>query len=129
MTQAAVASGDAARALALLQQLTAMCDETTRVLPNDPSRISAMLESFEETLALLAPVLEVVGKSPSESRDTVIAAALHAADRHQALLDAISRELDRLSHAIASINVASQVTAAYAGGSPVTMRAVFQANG
>lgn len=107
-----------AHAIALLQHVAVMCDETRERIGVDPSRIESMLEAFEQTLATLAPVLERFGETPGAALDAVLAAARHAMDRHQALLDAMALELQRLERAIAETDVAEQATAAYGNAKP-----------
>jgi hypothetical protein len=127
---AAIAAGsDAARAIAMLQQLAALCDETTRTARDDPARITTMLESFEETLALLAPVFEALGRSPGASLDAVWLAASTATDRHQALLRSMRHELDRLSRAITDVDLSSRAVASYGSCGPEALRGGFEAHG
>lgn len=123
--------GAAAEAFAvgLLQQLAAMCDETRRQAASDPARILVMLESFEEMLATLAPTLERLGDSPAVVRDAVLAAARHATGNHQALLDAMSLELDRLARAIAESDHGASAAAAYDRAEASTLRPAFEVHG
>lgn len=122
-------SADEARALALLQQLASLCDETRRTASANPDAVNAMLATFEETLAILAPVLERIGNSPAASRDTVLEAARYAADRHQALIASMSLEVDRLSRSIAEMDHAMRASAGYAEATPSAPRGGFEARG
>lgn len=106
-----------------------MCDETRRQAATDPARITLMLESFEEMLALLAPILERLGDSPGVSRDAVLAAARNVAGRHDALMDAMSLELERLARAIAETDNAAHATVAYDSAQPGSSRVAFEARG
>lgn len=123
------AGTEEAYAVGLLQQLAAMCDETRRTASSDPARINVMLESFEETLATLAPTLERLGSSPTASRDVVLAAATHASNCHQGLMDAMSLELDRLGRAIAEIGQGGNANAAYANANRPVTRLAFETQG
>lgn len=125
MTFPASSGADEAYAVGLLQQITAMCDETRRALPNDPGRISTMLDAFEETLATLAPMLDRIGRSPTVSRDAVLAAAQHASTAHQSLIDAMSLELERLGRAIAENGNAASATNAYNAAQRVGTQHIF----
>jgi hypothetical protein len=105
---------DEACAIGMLQQMACLCDDTRRTASSDPSRIAVMLETFEETLATLAPVLERLGASPGASRDTVLAAAHQATASHNSLIEAMALELDRLGRAISESDYAANATHAYA---------------
>jgi hypothetical protein len=118
-----------AHAIGLLQQIAVLCDETRRHAASDPARIGQALEAFEETLASLAPVLESLGNSPVESLDAVRSAAHHAAGSHQALLDAMSLELDRLGRAIAESDTAAHASVAYAAQPAAPRIQGFEARG
>ena len=120
---------DEAHAIALLQQLAVMCDETRHVASDDPVRITAMLAVFEETLATLAPVLERLGASPSAARDAVLSAARQAVSSHGALADAMTAEIARLGRAITDTEHAAQATQAYASHMAVAARTGFEAQG
>jgi hypothetical protein len=123
------APAEEAYAIGLLQQLAAMCDETRRSSSCDASRITMMLDSFEATLATLAPLLERLGDSPNVSRDSVLAAAKHATDSHQGLMDAMSLELERLGRAIVDAEHSAHGAAAYANANSPSTRPAFQALG
>lgn len=123
------ADAQEAYAIGLLQQLAAMCDETRRTASSDPTRINMMLESFEETLATLAPTLERMGNSPKASRDAVLAAAQHASNCHQGLMDAMSLELERLGRAIAESDQGANANAAYSNASRSAPRLAFETQG
>lgn len=127
MTQRRDAGADEARAVAMLQQLASLCDETRRTASADPAAITMMLETFEETLADLAPVLERMGSAPSASRDAVLGAARYAADRHSALLDSMSLELERLSRSIIEMDRGTQASAGYSGATGGAAHGVFEA--
>lgn len=129
MTLRRAAAADAARATGLLQHLTVLCDETRRTASADPARIDAMLGEYEATLATLAPVLERLGRSPGDARDTLLAAARQAATSHQALIDTMSLELDRLGRAITDNDHANTATHAYASAQQGAARQAFRAVG
>lgn len=118
-----------ARAVGLLQELACMCDETRQSAATDPARISVMLDTFEETLALLAPLFERLGASPGASRDAVLASAHQALQSHQALIDVMLLELDRLGRAIVQSDNADGATRAYAGFSPRPQQQTLNALG
>lgn len=122
-------AAEEAYAIGLLQQLTALCEETRLAASSDPARISVMLAAFEDTLATLAPVLERLGSSPGGSLDAVLAAARFAVDSHQAVLDAMSLELDRIGRAIAANDQGASATIAYATAHPAGARKAFEATG
>ena len=123
------AGAEEARAIAFLQQLASMCDETRRHASSDPARIADMLSVFEETLATLAPMLERIGASPNAARDAVVQAAKQAASSHQALIDAMMLELERLGRAIADVDNANSAGEAYASARLGGTRPGFQAVG
>ncbi len=129
MTAHGAAGADEARAVAMLQQLAVMCDETRRTAASDPVRINDMLEVFEETLAMLAPVLERIGASPNAARDTVFATAQRAADSHRALLDAMGLELERLGRALTESDQANHAMNAYARASRPSSPGTLQVTG
>jgi hypothetical protein len=120
---------DEARAVGMLQQMACMCDDTRRTASSDPARIGLMLGVFEETLASLAPVLDRVGTSATASRDVVFAAAQQTANSHQALMDAMSLELDRLGRAIAENDHVRNATHAYADAQQGAPRSGFDRSG
>lgn len=113
MTTREWTGADEAFAIGLLQQLSAMCDETRREDAGNPVRVTSMLASFDETLALLAPILERCGNSPTHARDNVLAAARSALDSHQAMLDTMALELDRIGRALADTVQGANAAAAY----------------
>lgn len=119
-------AADEAHAIAVLQHLAAMCDETRRVASNDPSRIEAMLDVFDSTLASLASVIEAVGQTPGASLESVRDAVKHASDRHTALIDAMALELDRLARAIVESGHGALASAAYAGVAGPAVSAGFE---
>lgn len=119
-------AADEAHAIAVLQHMAAMCDETRRFASSDPSRIEAMLDVFDNTLASLAPVLEAVGQTPGASLSAVLEAMKHASDRHTALIDTMALELERLSRAIADNGHSATASAAYAGASAAAPHAGFE---
>lgn len=123
------ADAQEAYAIGLLQQLAAMCDETRRTASSDSTRINVMLESFEETLATLAPTLERMGNSPKASRDAVLGAAQHASNGHQGLMDAMSLELVRLGRAIAESDQGVSANTAYANANRPATRLAFESQG
>lgn len=111
-----------AYATGLLQHLASMCEETRRNASSDPARIETMLQSFEETLATLAPIFERLGETPDFSRDAILSAAQHASSSHQALMEAMSLELDRLGRAIVESDRGAHATNAYAHAQQGTVR-------
>lgn len=115
MTLSRDAGADEARAIALLQQLASLCEETRRTTSCDPAAITGMLDTFEETLAILAPVFERMGTSPAASRDAVLSAAQYATDSHRALVDSMALELERLARSISEMDRAAHGSAGYAG--------------
>ncbi len=117
---------DEARAVALLQHLSSLCDETRRVGVGDPGRIGDMLLNFQETLATLAPILERVGQNALSSRDVVLAAARQAEHSHQALVDAMALELERLRRAIMENDRAVRTVGAYATASSAGSSRAFE---
>ncbi|MDQ8154396.1 MAG: hypothetical protein P3B98_07005 [Gemmatimonadota bacterium] len=108
-------AADEARAVAMLQHVASLCDETRRQCAADPEAIQRMLTTFEETLAELAPLLDAMGTSPTASRDAVLQAARQAAGQHAALIDSMSLELDRLARSIVAIDRGTHASKEYVG--------------
>jgi hypothetical protein len=108
-------AADEARAIAMLQHVASLCDETRRRSSADPEAIQRMLTTFEETLAELAPLLDSLGTSPTASRDLVLQAARQAAGQHAALIDSMSLELDRLARSIVAIDRGAHASKEYVG--------------
>lgn len=129
MTTRSTADADEAFAVALFQQLAVMCDETRRSSLSDPSRIRRVLDTFEETLALLAPVLERLGESPIQVREFLLDAGRQAQGSHQALLDAMSLELERLGRAIESNRHGAGATQAYSASHAARALGSFETQG
>lgn len=129
MSAAAPVSADATRAIAVLQQIAALCDETMRAIPTDPSRVNVLLDEFERTLCEMAPLFESLGKRPLEMRDALLAAAHNATDRHQALVSSLATELQRLSEAIIETNTAARATDSYAAFTGHSVSGQFTAVG
>lgn len=128
MTQQRDPGADEARAVAMLQQMASMCDDTRRTASANPAAITDMLDMFEETLATLAPVLERLGNSPAASRDAVLGAAKFAADTHRALIDSMALEIERLARSISEMDRAAHGSAGYAAGT-VAAPGSFDARG
>lgn len=129
MTAPVAARADSARAIALLQQIAALCDETMRAIPSHPERVEVLLETFEQTLCEMAPLFESLGRRPLELRDALLAAAHSATDQHQALVSHLADELHRLSEAIDEANSAARATDSYAGAAAGAPGSQFDTTG